>query len=27
LLDNLQVRLPTKEAWDSEHVLGMLVLG
>jgi len=27
LLENLTARLPPKETWDSEHILGLLVLG
>ena len=27
LLQKLTSRLPPEEAWDSEHILGMLVLG
>ena len=27
LLDKLTARLPPKDAWDSEHFLGLLVLG
>jgi hypothetical protein len=27
LLEILTERLPPKETWDSEHILGLLVLG
>jgi hypothetical protein len=27
MLDSLTARLPPKETWDSEHFLGVLVLG
>jgi hypothetical protein len=27
LLENLTAKLPPKETWDSEHILGLLVLG
>ena len=27
LLESLTARLPPKETWDSEHILGLLVLG